>query len=132
MPFVCFNAKMPGTKSMCSTLYLDSNLRGSIMFNSIKKTWKLTKVISAFRGIVRELSKGNKLEAQRWYFSLKKHAYLYAQEYGGTPLQAEQEAMLLVPHDEQVICWNIISSLTQPGGSFEEIDEWLKNHKPTD
>jgi hypothetical protein len=102
------------------------------MFNFISKTWKLTKVISAFRGVVREISKGNKIEAQRWYFSLKKHAYLYAQEYGGTPLQAEQEAILLVPEVEQILYLNIISSLTSSGGCFEKIDKWLTIHKPTD
>lgn len=42
------------------------------MFGGMKKLWAETALTSAIEGVIREASKGNALEVQRWYFKIKK------------------------------------------------------------
>lgn len=101
------------------------------MFGGIKKLWAETALTSAIEGVLRESSKGNTLEVQRWYFKIKKEAYLQSLKEGIDPSEIERRCQSAMRPDQLRLYQEIVHRLSQSGGPLEEVNEWLKTNKPT-
>ena len=102
------------------------------MFGGLKALWHQSGVTASVDGVLREVRKGNAVEAQKWYFKLKKDSYKQAIEKGITLHQAEEEALATLPSETLDEYLNISGKLRRPGGIFAEIDEWLLSNNPLD
>lgn len=100
------------------------------MFGGIKKMWSDAAITAAMLGVIRESEKGNAPEVQRWYFVVKKEAYKQSLKDGVTPSEIEEQALSIIKPDQSALYQSIVKRLSQNGGPLEEIDEWLKTHKP--
>lgn len=100
------------------------------MFGGMKKLWAETALTSAIEGVIRESSKGNALEAQKWYFKIKKEAYKQSLKEGRPASEIEARAINSMKPDQSNLYHDIVKRLSQNGGPFEEINEWLKTNKP--
>lgn len=100
------------------------------MFGSVKALWLQTELTSSIDGILREVQQGNAVEAQRWYFKLKKDCIKQAKTKGVSALEIEEAALAAMPFAKQSEYLAVTRTLTEPGGVFAEIDEWLKNNDP--
>jgi len=101
------------------------------MFGGIKKLWTDTGVTTAIDGVIRQAAKGNALEAQKWYFRLKKDAYRISLRDGISPSEVERRALDSIGPEKSRLFEEIVARLSQPGGTFEEINDWLKHNRPT-
>ena len=100
------------------------------MFGGMKKVWAETALTSAIEGVIRESSKGNALEMQRWYFKIKKEAYKQSLKENATPSAIEERALGAMKSEEVEIYREIVRRLSKNGGPLEEVDEWLKTNWP--
>ena len=100
------------------------------MFGVMKKLWAETALTSAIEGVIRESSKGNALEAQQWYFKLKKEAYKQSLKESKSASEIEERALGTMKSDQSKLYHDIVKRLSQNGGPFEEINEWLKTNNP--
>ncbi len=100
------------------------------MFGNMKKHWADTALSSAIEGVIRESSKGNALEVQRWYFKLKKEAYKQSLKEGMSASKIEERALIAMEPEQSKLYREIIERLSQNGGPLEEVNEWLKTNKP--
>ena len=100
------------------------------MFGAPKGLWNQSGITASVDGVLREVSNGNAVEVQKWYFKLKKQAYKSAQELGITPDAAEERAFATMPLDKLVAYRCTIGKLRLPGCILAEIDEWLKTNDP--
>ena len=100
------------------------------MFGGLKALWHQSGVTASVDGVLREVRKGNAVEAQKWYFKLKKDSYKQAIEKGITPQQAEAEALATVPRETLSEYLEVVAKLQCPGGIFAEIDDWLLTNDP--
>lgn len=100
------------------------------MFGGMKKVWAETALTSAIEGVIREASKGNALEVQRWYFKLKKEAYKQSLKEGKSASEIEERALGTMNADQSRLYHEIVDRLSRAGGPFEEVNEWLKTNKP--
>ena len=100
------------------------------MFGGMKKLWAETALTSAIEGVIRESSKGNALEAQRWYFKLKKEAYKQSLKESVPASKIEERALSAMKPDQSELYHEIVKRLSQNGGPFAEVNEWLKTNKP--
>lgn len=100
------------------------------MFGGLKALWHQSGVTASVDGILREVRKGNAVEAQKWYFKLKKDCYKQAAAKGISPLQAEEDALATVSRETLAEYFDVVGKLRQPGGIFAEIDDWLRKNDP--
>ena len=100
------------------------------MFGSMKNLWAETALTSAIEGVIRESSKGDALEAQRWYFKLKKEAYKQSLKDGVSASEIEDQALSAMKSEQSNLYREIVERLSQSGGPFEEVNEWLKDNRP--
>ena len=100
------------------------------MFGGMKKLWAETALTSAIEGVIRESSKGNALEVQRWYFKLKKEAYGQSLKDGRPASVIEEHALGAMQPEQSKLYWEVVNRLSQSGGPLEEVNEWLKTNKP--
>jgi len=100
------------------------------MFGSIKNMWADAAITSAVEGVIRESSKGNMPELKSWYFTVKKEAYKQSLKDGIAPEVVEKRAMDKMEKRKSKLYQEIISRLSQSGGTLEEINEWLKINNP--
>lgn len=100
------------------------------MFGGMKKLWAETALTSAIEGVIREASKGNALEVQRWYFKIKKEAYKQSLKENVTPSSIEERALSAMKPEQSEVYREVIRRLSKDGGPLEEINEWLKTNKP--
>ncbi len=100
------------------------------MFGGIKKLWAETALTSAVEGVIRESSRGNALEVQRWYFKVKKEAYKQSLKEGVDPPEIENRALGEMKEEQSKLYQEIVQRLSQNGGPLEEVNEWLKTNKP--
>jgi len=78
----------------------------------------------------REASKGNALEVQRWYLNLKREAYKQSLKNGRHTLEIKEQALMSMKSERANSYRGIVNRLSQHGGILEEVNEWLKTHKP--
>jgi hypothetical protein len=100
------------------------------MFGGLRALWHQTGITTSVEGVLREVRRGNAVEAQKWYFKLKKDSYKQAKEQGVTPQKAEDEALATVPEAILAEYLEVVEKLRRPGGIFAEIDDWLKTNPP--
>jgi len=100
------------------------------MFGGMKKLWAETALTSAIEGVIREATKGNALEVQRWYFKIKKEAYKQSLKENVTPFAIEERALGSMKSDQVQIYREVVMRLSKDGGPLEEVNEWLKTNKP--
>ena len=96
----------------------------------MKNLWAETVLITAIEGVIREASKGNALEVQRWYFNLKKEAYKQSIKDGLSAREIEEKALMSMKLERANLYREIIKRLSSKGGVLEEVNDWLKTHKP--
>jgi len=100
------------------------------MFGGMKRLWAESALTSAIEGVIREASKGNALEVQRWYFALKKEAYKQSLKEGVAAAEIEERALSAAKPDQSKMYQEIVQRLSQSGGPLEDVNEWLKTNKP--
>lgn len=100
------------------------------MFGGMKKLWAETALTSAIEGVIRESSKGNALEVQRWYFKIKKDAYKQSLKEGIVASAIEERALSAMKSEQSRLYREIVERLSQGGGPLAEINEWMKTNKP--
>lgn len=100
------------------------------MLNRIKNLWAETALTSAIESVVRESQRGNALNVQKWYFKFKKEAYNQSKKSLEPTSAIEAMALLKVGPEKSALYHEIVDRLSQPGGTLEEVNEWLKYHTP--
>lgn len=100
------------------------------MFGAVKALWQESELTTSIDGILREVESGNAVEAQRWYFKLKKDCRRQAIAKGTSSDKIEEGALATLPLAKRSKYMTIVRALAEPGGVFAEIDEWLKNNNP--
>lgn len=100
------------------------------MFGKLMGLWNASGVVTGIEGVIREAERGNILEAQRWYFYLKKHAFRASKKEGIPAQEIEERALASVRPEQATRFKLIVNQLSQPGEPFEEVNEWLKANRP--
>jgi len=99
------------------------------MFGGMKKLWAETSLTSAIEGVVRESSKGNTLEVQRWYFKIKKEAYKQSLKEGIATSEIEERALSAMKPEQSRLYREVVKRLSKNGGPLEEVNGWLRTNK---
>jgi len=98
------------------------------MFSIFKSGWNESGIVASVDGVLREASKGNALEVQKWYYKVKKDSNKLAITDGITPKAAEIKALSTISSDKLAAYYEVVGRLSQRGGPLYEVNEWLKNN----
>lgn len=98
------------------------------LLSEMRKLWGDSGVGSCIEGVVRESGRGNVLEAQKWYFKLRKDCLRLAIKEGVLPATIHQRGLDNVGPEVAARYQAIVEECLRPGGPFVEIEEWVKKN----
>ena len=91
----------------------------------IKKLWSQSALTSSIEGVLREVSKGRALEAQKWYHKYRTELASQALKQGIDESDVQRTTFDAVGVETAVSFKEVLARLRQPGGPFAEVDEYL-------
>jgi hypothetical protein len=94
------------------------------MFRKTRQLWRDTALDSAIEGVLREASKGNALEVQRWFNKLKDDCISQSEKTGEQPESIEERAFQRMSPNVTAEYTAIVAKLSQPGQVLEEVISW--------
>lgn len=91
------------------------------MFENTKRIWDRSKIVSAIEGVVREVSKGNAVTAQQWYYDYLIHTRFYSKKYSMLLSEVIDEAKAGLSTSKVVAFEEIVAKLARSGEIFDEV-----------